>query len=131
VATLALHERRGRVAHNGLPDVHRGGASACFHQFSPGRPHRPGEEDLDRERRLEELSRGYEGSPWLTLLVNFSGFLAVFAWSFVAVILLLNLRNGEAWLPYALVLAALVGVHAGLRAVRHYRRRSTGHRRPE
>jgi hypothetical protein len=29
----------------------------------PGQTHRPGEEDRDREKRLEEFSRGYEGSP--------------------------------------------------------------------
>jgi hypothetical protein len=42
--------------------------------------------------------------------------------------LLGNLSNGGAWIPYALLLAALVGAHAGLRAVRHHRRRATGYR---
>jgi hypothetical protein len=96
----------------------------------PGRGHRRGEEDLDREKQLEEVSRGYEGSPWLTALVDFSGFLAVFVGSFAAVLLLINLPNGGE-LPFALILAALVGVHAGLRAVRYYRRRATGRRRSE
>lgn len=92
----------------------------------PGGPPYRSDEDPERERRLEQLSQGYEGSPWLTLLVNFSGFLAVFAGSFVAVFLLGNLGNGGAWIPYALLLAALVGAHAGLRAVRHRRRRAAG-----
>ena len=93
----------------------------------PGGPPYRSDEDPERERRLEQLSQGYEGSPWLTLLVNFSGFLAVFAGSFVAMFLLGNLGNGGAWIPYALLLAALVGAHAGLRAVRHHRRRAAGH----
>ena len=89
----------------------------------PGGPPYRSDEDPERERRLEQLSQGYEGSPWLTLLINFSGFLAVIAGSFVAMFLLGNLSNGGAWIPYALLLAALVGAHAGLRAVRHRRRR--------
>ena len=56
-----------------------GGALACFRQFCPGGPPYRSDEDPERERRLEQLSQGYEGSPWLTLLVNFIGFLAVFA----------------------------------------------------
>lgn len=60
----------------------------------PGRSHRPGEEDPDRQKHLEELSRGYEGSPWLTALVDFSGFVAVFVGSFALVLLLINLPKG-------------------------------------
>ena len=86
----------------------------------PGGPPYRSDEDPERERRLEQLSHAYEGSPWLTLLVNFSGFLAVFAGSFVAMFLLGNLSNGGAWIPYALLLAVLAGAHAGLRAVRHH-----------
>jgi hypothetical protein len=96
-----------------------------FPPILPGGPPYRSDEDPERERRLEQLSQGYEG-PWLTLLVNFSGFLAVFAGSFVAMFLLGNLSNGGAWIPYALLLAALLLVHAGLRAVRHHRRRATG-----
>jgi hypothetical protein len=92
----------------------------------PGGPPYRSDEDPERERRLEQLSQGYEGSPWLTLLVNLSGFLAVFAGSFVAIFLLGNLSNRGAWSPYALLLAALLLVHAGLRAVRHHRRRASG-----
>ena len=76
---------------------------------------------------MHELSRGYEGSPWLTLLVNFSGFLAVFLGSFVAVILLISLGGGGwAWVPYALILAVLAGAHVGARVLRRYRRRAAG-----
>ena len=96
----------------------------------PGRGHHQGEEeDPGREKRLEEVSRGYEGSPWLTALVDFSGFTAAFVGSFAAVLLLINLPNGGE-LPFALILAAVVGAHASLRAVRYYRRRVTGRRRP-
>jgi hypothetical protein len=95
----------------------------------PGRSHGPDGDGPDRERRLEELSRGYEGSPWLTALVLFSGFLAAFVGSFAAVLMLINLPNGGE-LPFALILAVVVGVHAALRAVRYYRRRATGRRHP-
>lgn len=100
-----------------------------FPPLMPGRRHRPGEDGPDQERRLEELSRGYEGSPWLTALVLFSGFLAAFVGSFAAILLLVNLPNGGE-LPFALILAALVGAHVSLRAVRYYRHRATGHRHP-
>ena len=59
----------------------------------------------------------------LTALVHFSGFLAVFAGSMVALFTIANLRNGMVWLPYALILAALVAAHILLRAVRYQRRR--------
>lgn len=76
----------------------------------------------------EDLSKDYEGSPWLTALVNFSGFLAVFAGSFAALFTIANLRHGMVWLPYALILAALVGAHVLLRAVRYRRRRARANR---
>jgi hypothetical protein len=86
----------------------RGGAAACFYH-APGRTQRPGEEDPNQERRLQELSRGYEGSPWLTLLVNFSGFLAIFAGAWAAIFLAGTAGTHGQWWPYALNLAALVG----------------------
>jgi hypothetical protein len=101
-----------------------------FPPLLPGRRNRPGQKDPDQLKRLEELSRGFEGSPWLTALVVFSGFLAVFVGSFAAVLLLVNLPNGGE-LPFALILAALVGAHVSLRAVRRYRRHATGQRRSE
>jgi hypothetical protein len=90
----------------------------------PGRPPRPGEEDPGQEKRFQELSRGYEDSPWLTLLVNFSGFLVIFAGSFTTVFLLGTALTGRTWWPYALILAAMAGTHACLRAIRHRRRRA-------
>jgi len=70
----------------------------------PGRQRRPGEEDRDWEERQDKLGN-YDGSPWLTLLVTFSGFLAAFAGSFAALFVIGNLRDGTVWVPYAVVLA--------------------------
>ena len=86
-----------------------------------GPPYRSGE-DPEREKHLEELNRDYIGAPWLTALVYFSGFLAVFAGSFVAVTMLISAGSGEEWWPYALILAALVAAHVGLRMLRRQRR---------
>ena len=94
-----------------------------FPPILPGRRHRK-EEDGNWEKRLDNLSQDYEGSPWLTALVNFSGFLAVFAGSMAALFTIANLRHGTVWVPYALILAALVGAHLCLRAVRYRRRRA-------
>ncbi|HTT53232.1 MAG TPA: hypothetical protein VMH35_17690 [Streptosporangiaceae bacterium] len=90
----------------------------------PGRRHRSPAGDREWEKRQDGLSRGYDSSPWLTALVNFSGFLAVFAGSMAALFVIANLRHGTVWVPYALILAALAGAHLGLRAVRYGRRRS-------
>ena len=38
-----------------------------------------------------------------------------------------NLRHGTAWLPYALILGALVAAHLWLRAVHYKRRRHARH----
>lgn len=84
----------------------------------PGRRHRLDQEGAD----WENLSKDYDGSPGLTALVHFSGFLAVFAGSLVALFTIANLRHGMVWLPYALILAALAAAHVLLRAVRHQRR---------
>jgi hypothetical protein len=88
----------------------------------PGRRRRPGEDGTGQDRRLRELSRGYEGSPWLTALVIFSGFLVALVGTFDAVFLLGTALNGRTWWPYAVILAALTGTHAWLRAVRYRRR---------
>jgi Flp pilus assembly protein TadB len=90
----------------------------------PGRQRRPGEEDRDWEERQDKLARNYDGSPWLTLLVNFSGFLAAFAGSFAALFVIGNLDNGTVWVPYAVLLAVVVGTHLLLRAERYRRRRA-------
>lgn len=95
-----------------------------FPPILPGKRHRSKDEDGDWEKRLDRLSQDYEGSPWLTALVNFSGFLAAFAGSMAALFTIANLRHGTVWVPYALILAALVGAHLCLRAVRHGRRRA-------
>jgi len=92
----------------------------------PGRGHRPGEE-ADQEQRLEEVSRGYEGSPWLTALVDFSGFLLAFVGAFDALFLLGTALTGRTWWPYAVILAALAGAHGCLRAVRYELRRAKTH----
>ena len=90
----------------------------------PGRGRRPGEADTDQQKRLQELSRGYEDSPWLTALVLFSGFLVALVGTFDVVFLLGTALNGRTWWPYAVILAALAGTHACLRAVRYRRRRA-------
>ena len=83
---------------------------------------RRGGEDSDWEERQDKLARGYDGSPWLTSLVNFSGFLAAFAGSLAALFAIGNLDNGTAWVPYAVILAILAAAHVLLRAERYRRR---------
>ena len=61
----------------------------------PGRGRRPGEEDTDQDRRLQELSRGFEDSPWLTALVVFSGFLVAFVGTFDTLFLLGTALTGR------------------------------------
>ena len=90
----------------------------------PGRRHRSVEEGVDQQRRLDELNRGYEGSPWLTALVVFSGFLVALVGSFDALFLIGTAVTGRTWWPFAVILAALAGTHACLRAVRYGRRRA-------
>ncbi len=94
-------------------------------RFSPvlpgGPPYVPGERP-EREKRLEPLSRECAGTPWLTALVYLSGFLAVFAGSYVTVTMLISLSSSDEWWPSALLLAVLVAAHAGLRVLQHHRR---------
>jgi hypothetical protein len=85
---------------------------------------RSDEEVTEWERQRAKLSKGYDESPWLTGLVTFSGFVAAFLGSVIALLVIANLRHGTVWLPYALILAALVGAHLCLRAVRYQRRRA-------
>jgi Flp pilus assembly protein TadB len=94
--------------------------------FSPilgGKQNRSNEEVTEWERRRSKFSEDYDGSPWLTSLVTFSGFVAAFIGSVVVLFVIANLRHGTVWLPYALILGALVGAHLCLRAVRYQRRR--------
>jgi hypothetical protein len=89
----------------------------------PERQRRPGDE-ADRKKRLQWLSRDYEDSPWLTALVDFSGFLVVLVGSFTALFLLGTVLTGRTWWPFAVILAALVGTHACLRGIRYGRWRA-------
>jgi hypothetical protein len=94
--------------------------------FSPilgGKQNRSDDEVTEWERQRSKSSEDYDGSPWLTSLVTFSGFVTAFIGSVVALFVIANLRHGTVWLPYALILGALVGAHVCLRAVRYQRRR--------
>ncbi len=98
--------------------------------FSPimgGKQNRTDEEVAEWERQRSKLSKDYDGSPWLTSLVTFSGFVAAFVGSVTALLVIANLRRGTVWVPYALILGALVGAHLCLRAIRFRKRR---HARP-
>lgn len=90
----------------------------------PGKGRRRGKEGADQGGRLQELSRGFEDSPWLTALVIFSGFLVALVGTFATVFLLGTALTGRTWWPYAVILAALAGTHVCLRAVRYGRRRA-------
>lgn len=100
----------------------KGGGSWGFRRSCPGVRRTVRVRTPEREKRLEELNRGVEGAPWLTALVDFSGFLAVFAGSFAAVLLPINAGNGQQWWPYALLVAVLVAASVGLRMLRRRRR---------
>jgi hypothetical protein len=104
-------------------DVRRWRRISMYPPMLPGRGHRPDEEGTAQERQLRELSRGYEDLPWLTALVHFSGFLVVLVGTFSLLFLLGTALTGRTWWPYAVILSVLAGTHAGLRAVRHERRR--------
>src|ERR1700720_4072281 len=73
-------------------------------------------------RQGAKLGEDYD-SPWLSWLVTFSGFVAAFIGSVDVLFVIANLRHGTVWIPYALILAALVGAHLCLRAVRYRKRR--------
>jgi Flp pilus assembly protein TadB len=94
--------------------------------FSPilgGKQNRSDEEVTEWERQRAKSNEDYDTSPWLTSLVTFSGFVAAFIGSVVVLFVIANLRHGTVWLPYALILGALVAAHLCLRAVRYKRRR--------
>jgi hypothetical protein len=94
--------------------------------FLPGKQNRSDEEVAEWERQQAKLGQDYD-SPWLSGLVTFSGFVAAFIGSVDALFVIANLRHGTVWLPYALILAALVGAHLCLRIVRYRRRRRARH----
>lgn len=83
---------------------------------------RSDEEVAEWERQQAKLGQDYD-SPWLSGLVTFSGFVAAFIGSVDVLFVIANLRHGTVWVPYALILAALVGAHLCLRAVRYRNRR--------
>jgi len=94
--------------------------------FSPiwsGKQNRSDEEVAEWERQQAKLNQDYE-SPLLSGLVTFSGFVAAFIGSVAIIFLVVHLVHGRGWLPYALMLAGLVGAHLCLRAVRYQRRRA-------
>jgi hypothetical protein len=69
--------------------------SACIRQCCRGGGHRPDEDGVDQERRQQELSRGFEDSPWLTALVVFSGFLVALVGTFDTLFLLGTALTGR------------------------------------
>jgi len=89
----------------------------------PGRRRRPGNE-ADQEKHPQRLSRDYESLPWLTALVDFSGFLVVLVGSFAGLFLLGTVLTHRTWWPFAVIVAVLVGTHACLRAIRYGRWRA-------
>lgn len=93
-----------------------------FSPFLSSGKNRSDEEVAEWERQQAKFGQDYE-SPWLSGLVTFSGFVAAFIGSVAVLFVIANLRHGTVWLPYALILAALVGAHLCLRAVRYQRRR--------
>ena len=52
---------------------------------------------------------------------------AAFIGSVAVIFLVVHLVHGTGWLPYALMLAGLVGAHLCLRAVRYQKRRHARH----
>jgi len=56
-------------------------------------------------------------------MVTFSGFIAAFIGSFAVLLIIANLRHGTVWVPYTVVLIALVAGHVSLRAARYQKRR--------
>jgi hypothetical protein len=93
-----------------------------YSPFLSGKPNRSDDEVAEWERQQAKLGQDY-GSAWLSGLVTFSGFVAAFIGSVAVLFVIANLHHGRVWLPYAVILAALVGTHLSLRAVRYRRRR--------
>ena len=87
-----------------------------------GRKNRSPAEIAEWEKQQAKLGQDYD-SPWLSGLVVFSGFVAAFMGSVLVLFVIANVRHGTVWVPYALILAALVGAHLCLRAVRYRKRR--------
>jgi hypothetical protein len=90
--------------------------------FLLSKQHRSDEEVAEWEAQQAKLNKGYE-SPWLSGMVTFSGFVAAFIGSFAVLLIVANLRHGTVWVPYTVILTALVAGHLGLRGVRYQVRR--------
>lgn len=110
-----------------MPEYAPKGRIEMFSPILGGKRNRSDKEVTEWERRRSKSSEDYDESPWLTSLVTFSGFVAAFIGSVVALFVIANLRHGTVWLPYALILGALVAAHLCLRTVRHKRRRHARH----
>ena len=91
--------------------------------FLFSKQHRSDEEVAEWEAEQARLGKGYYESPWLSAMVTFSGFVAAFIGSFAVMLIVANLRHGTVWVPYAVILVALVAGHLCLRAVRYQKRR--------
>jgi len=87
--------------------------------FLFSKQHRSDEEVAEWEARQAKFNKGYYDSPWLSGLVTFTGFVAALVGSFTLLLVIANLRHGTVWVPYAVILAALVGGHLCVRAVRY------------
>lgn len=97
--------------------------------FLFSKQHRSDEEVAEWEAKQAKISKGYYGSPWLSALVTFRGFVAAFIGSVTLLLMIANLRHGTVWVAYAVILAALAAGHLSLRAAlylvhRRARRRS-------
>jgi hypothetical protein len=92
--------------------------------FLFSKQHRSDEEVAEWEAQQARLSKGYHEAPWLSGLVTFSGFVAAFIGSFAVLLIVANLRHGTMWVPYTVILAALVAGHLCLRALRYHKRRA-------
>ena len=80
------------------------------------------QEDPERAHHWWDLEREYEGTPWLTLLVNFSEAWLVFFGSIAAMGMLVLLFDGNGtWWPWAVALAGLVGIYVGSLVLRRHR----------
>ena len=84
--------------------------------------HRSDEEVAEWEAQQAKLGKDYD-SPWLSGMVTFSGFVAAFVSSFAILLIVANLHHGTVWVPYTVILAALVAGHLCLRALLYKRRR--------
>jgi len=96
--------------------------------FLFSKQHRSDEEVAEWEAEQAKLTKGYHELPWLSAMVTFSGFVAAFIGSFAALLIVANLRHGTVWVPYTVILAALVTGHLCLRALRYRKRRRAGRR---